>query len=68
MQFKINGKAVELDVETDMPLLWALRDELGLTGTNTAAAWPNAARVRCYSMASRCVPAPCLSAQPSGAK
>ena len=33
MQFKINGKAVELDVETDMPLLWALRDELGLTGT-----------------------------------
>ena len=33
MQFKINGKAVELEVETDMPLLWALRDELGLTGT-----------------------------------
>jgi isoquinoline 1-oxidoreductase alpha subunit len=33
MQFKINGKAVELDLETDMPLLWALRDELGLTGT-----------------------------------
>jgi len=33
MQFKINGKAVELDIETDMPLLWALRDELGLTGT-----------------------------------
>ena len=33
MQFKINGKSVELDVETDMPLLWALRDELGLTGT-----------------------------------
>jgi isoquinoline 1-oxidoreductase alpha subunit len=33
MQFKINGKSVELDIETDMPLLWALRDELGLTGT-----------------------------------
>ena len=29
----INGKAVQLDVEEDMPLLWALRDELGLTGS-----------------------------------
>jgi aerobic-type carbon monoxide dehydrogenase small subunit (CoxS/CutS family) len=30
---KVNGKQVNLDVEPDMPLLWALRDELGLTGT-----------------------------------
>lgn len=30
---KVNGKQVKLDVEPDMPLLWALRDELGLTGT-----------------------------------
>ncbi len=29
----INGTVHELDVEADMPLLWALRDELGLTGT-----------------------------------
>ena len=33
MQFRLNGKSVDLDVETDMPLLWAIRDELGLTGT-----------------------------------
>ena len=33
MQFKLNGKPVDLDVETDMPLLWAIRDEVGLTGT-----------------------------------
>ena len=33
MQFKINGKSVDLDVETDMPLLWAIRNEIGLTGT-----------------------------------
>ena len=33
MQLQLNGKSVSLDVETDMPLLWALRDELGLTGT-----------------------------------
>jgi isoquinoline 1-oxidoreductase alpha subunit len=29
----VNGKAVTVDVEEDMPLLWVLRDELGLTGT-----------------------------------
>ena len=29
----VNGKQVNLDVEPDMPLLWVLRDELGLTGT-----------------------------------
>lgn len=31
--FTLNGKAVNLDVEDDMPLLWVLRDELGMTGT-----------------------------------
>jgi isoquinoline 1-oxidoreductase alpha subunit len=29
----INGKTVEVDVEADTPLLWALRDTLGMTGT-----------------------------------
>jgi isoquinoline 1-oxidoreductase subunit alpha len=29
----INGTAHEIDIEPDMPLLWALRNELGLTGT-----------------------------------
>ena len=29
----INGKAVVLEAEPDTPLLWALREELGLTGT-----------------------------------
>lgn len=33
MNLTINGKALALDVEPDMPLLWALRDELGMTGT-----------------------------------
>ena len=30
---KVNGKTHTLDIEPDMPLLWALRDEIGLTGT-----------------------------------
>ena len=29
----VNGQARSLDVEPDTPLLWALRDTLGLTGT-----------------------------------
>jgi len=29
----VNGKAHELDISPDMPLLWALRDMLHLTGT-----------------------------------
>ena len=29
----VNGAHVELDVRPDMPLLWALRDKLKLTGT-----------------------------------
>jgi aerobic-type carbon monoxide dehydrogenase small subunit (CoxS/CutS family) len=29
----VNGRSQSLDVAPDMPLLWAIRDELGLTGT-----------------------------------
>jgi isoquinoline 1-oxidoreductase subunit alpha len=29
----VNGKEHKIDVEAEMPLLWVLRDELGLTGT-----------------------------------
>jgi isoquinoline 1-oxidoreductase subunit alpha len=29
----VNGQPQTLDVEPDMPLLWALREQLGLTGT-----------------------------------
>jgi isoquinoline 1-oxidoreductase alpha subunit len=30
---KVNGQTHTLDIEPEMPLLWALRDEMGLTGT-----------------------------------
>lgn len=30
---QVNGQAVEVDFPDDAPLLWALRDELGMTGT-----------------------------------
>lgn len=30
---KVNGRTHRVDVESDTPLLWVLRDHLGLTGT-----------------------------------
>ena len=32
MNLTVNGISHEVDVEDDMPLLWELRDELGVTG------------------------------------
>lgn len=30
---RVNGNAIEVDIDPATPLLWALRDNLGLTGT-----------------------------------
>lgn len=32
MQLNVNGNTYDVDVEDEMPLLWALRDELNITG------------------------------------
>jgi len=33
IRLNVNGAVHDLDVEPDAPLLWVIRDELGLTGT-----------------------------------
>ena len=33
IELKINGKTHLVDIESDTPLLWAIRDTVGLTGT-----------------------------------
>lgn len=33
IDFELNGKRIEVDAPSDTPLLWILRDDLGLTGT-----------------------------------
>ncbi len=33
IMFTVNGKGVEVNAEPDKPLLWVLREDLGLTGT-----------------------------------
>ncbi|MFG6499231.1 (2Fe-2S)-binding protein [Sulfitobacter sp. 1A13191] len=33
IKFELNGRSISVDADPDMPLLWAIRDEIGLTGT-----------------------------------
>jgi isoquinoline 1-oxidoreductase alpha subunit len=33
IELKVNGRSYSLDVDAQMPLLWAIRDIVGLTGT-----------------------------------
>jgi isoquinoline 1-oxidoreductase subunit alpha len=33
MQLNVNGRAYEVDVEPNTPLLWVIREQVGLTGT-----------------------------------
>ncbi|HLX13911.1 MAG TPA: (2Fe-2S)-binding protein [Bradyrhizobium sp.] len=33
LSFKLNGRAVSVDADADTPLLWVIRDVLGMTGT-----------------------------------
>ena len=33
VRFQLNGRPVEVDVDPGTPLLWVIREELGLTGT-----------------------------------
>ena len=33
VELKINGKSHKIDIEADTPLLWVIRDTIGLTGT-----------------------------------
>ena len=55
----INGTVHEVDVEPDTPLLWVIREQVGLPARNTAAASLSAGPARSMSTASPRAPAPC---------
>lgn len=38
LTLRINDRSVPVEVAADTPLLWVLRDELGLTGTKSGQA------------------------------
>ena len=56
-QLKVNGQAHAVDAENDTPLLWVLRENLGLTGTKFDAGLPSAVPAPSFLTASRCAPA-----------
>jgi isoquinoline 1-oxidoreductase alpha subunit len=43
---KVNGRIYEVEIDPKTPLLWYLRDHLGLMGSSTAAVSPNAGLYR----------------------
>ena len=42
-RLNVNGAVRDIDAEGDTPLLWALREQLGLTGTKYGCATVRAA-------------------------
>jgi isoquinoline 1-oxidoreductase alpha subunit len=40
-RFTLNGKSAKHDGDPEMPLLWAIRDDFGLTGTKYGEATPS---------------------------
>ena len=55
--FRVNGQKRTFDGDPSMPLLWYLRDELGMTGTKFGCGVGCAARAPSMSTARRCAPA-----------
>ncbi|MDF0600266.1 (2Fe-2S)-binding protein [Psychromarinibacter sp. C21-152] len=65
MRLTVNGTEHELDVEPDMPLLWVLRDELGVTGVKYGCgiAQCGACTVHLDGMAMRACQVPAAAAE-----
>ena len=47
LSLRVNRKAYNVDVEPETPLLWVIRDTIGLTGTKSDAAEAFAGRALC---------------------
>jgi len=51
VRFSVNGKPVSVDVDLSTPLLWVIRENLGLTGTKYGCGMASAVRAPCTLMA-----------------
>jgi isoquinoline 1-oxidoreductase alpha subunit len=49
----VNGRTLSVDTAAETPLLWALREHLGLTGTKFGCGAGSAAPARCTWTARR---------------
>jgi isoquinoline 1-oxidoreductase alpha subunit len=56
-QLKVNGQAHAVDAADDTPLLWVLRENLGLTGTKFGCGIAQCGACTVFLTASRCAPA-----------
>ena len=63
ISFSLNGEAMQVDAPNDMPLLWVLRDMLGLTGTKYGCgmALCGACTVHVDGVAARCCVLPMVA-------
>ncbi|MCL4720686.1 MAG: (2Fe-2S)-binding protein [Gammaproteobacteria bacterium] len=63
IRFTLNGRALEVEAPDEMPLLWVLRDQLGLTGTKYGCgmALCGACTVHVDGMATRCCVVPVVA-------
>ncbi len=59
LHLTINGKSHDVDVEPDTPLLWVIRDSVGLTGTKYGCGIAQCGAAPSTSMASPPAPAAC---------
>ena len=59
---KVNGQTHQVDAEPDTPLLWVLRDNIGMTGTKYGCGIAYCGAWHRISTASRCARARCRSA------
>ena len=55
--FTVNGSAVRVETDPDTPLLWVIRENLGLTGTKFGCGMAQCGCCRFTSMADPFVPA-----------
>ena len=64
--FNVNGQSVTVEAEPEKPLLWVLREDLGLTGAKYGCGMASAGVARFISMATRSVPASLRWRAPKG--
>ena len=53
-QLNVNGRTLQHNAEPDTPLLWVLREQLGLTGTKYGCGVASAGPAPCTWTALRC--------------
>ena len=66
LSLRVNRKAYNVDVEAESPLLWVIRDTIGLTGTKSDAADRFVGRAPCMGMENRFDPASCTGNNVAG--